>query len=350
MKIWIDARNFSLSNYDFLKEFLENISTYDKENIYNIYADIYESFEDNIKIIPWKKYNSFLSEQINFLSKLKKDKNDLILSFDDTRPIFYKWDVIQIISSLEKILYPNLKYTKFFKKYSYLFTIKSNIKNAKQIICFDEKTKRNINEKLNIHEKRIKIIKWFFTKSVLPTSQIDIKSKHNIIWDYVIYDSLVWANKNTKRFLESIKETNKLEKLNVIFIWNEISDDFETRQLVLSLWLQKNCFFVWNIPEKELWIYYKNALWVIYPPIYESFPKSLSNAVFFNTPIIASESEEVKNIFWDKISYFSPLSTNNMTEKLKIFIQEKRKANYEEIKNTYNSKHFFDEVFKVINS
>jgi hypothetical protein len=39
-----------------------------------------------------------------------------------------------------------------------------------------------------------------------------------------------------------------------------------------------------------------------------------------------------------------------MTEKLKIFIQEKRKANYEEIKNTYNSKHFFDEVFKVINS
>jgi hypothetical protein len=41
-----------LSNYDFLKEFLENISTYDKENIYNIYADIYESFEDNIKIIP----------------------------------------------------------------------------------------------------------------------------------------------------------------------------------------------------------------------------------------------------------------------------------------------------------
>lgn len=350
MKIWIDARNFSINNYEFIKEFLENVSKNDKENFYNVYGDIYEDFNDNIKINSWKKYNSFFSEQTSFLKKLKKDKNDILISFDDTRPIFYKWDVIQVISSLENILYPNLKYTKFIKKYSYLFTIKSNIKNAKQIVCFDEKTKRNLNEKLNIHEKKIKVIKWFFTKNILPTSQIDIKAKHNIIWNYIIYDSLVWVNKNIKRFLESIKEINKTEKLNVVFIWNEISDDLETRQLVLSQDLQKNCFFVWNIDKKELWIYYKNSVWVIYPPIYESFPKSLSNAVFYNTQIIASESEEIKNIFWDKISYFQPLSTNDMIEKLKTFLIQKQNTNYEEIKEIYSGKNFFEEILKAVHN
>jgi hypothetical protein len=83
----------------------------------------------------------------------------VLISFDDTRPIFYNNESIQIISSLEKILYPNLAYTKFLKKNTFLFTIKSNIKKSKTIICFDDKTKKDINEKLNIHEKKIKIVR-----------------------------------------------------------------------------------------------------------------------------------------------------------------------------------------------
>jgi hypothetical protein len=48
------------------------------------------------------------------------DKNDLVIFFDDTRPIFYKKDSVEIISSLEKILYPNIAYSRFFKKHTYL--------------------------------------------------------------------------------------------------------------------------------------------------------------------------------------------------------------------------------------
>lgn len=346
MKIWIDIRNFCKKNNLFVKELIENISKIDKKNNYNIYWDI-EFQSEKINIINNQKFQSFFWEQTFFLKKLLNDKNDIVLFFDETRPIFYKKNAIQVISSLERLLYPDLKYTKFFKKYSFLHAIKSNIKSANKIICFDEKTKKDINEKLNTPEEKINIVNWFFWKNKNPTSKVDVKTKHQIIWDYVIYDNFVWVNKNIKRFLESIKEINKEQKLSVIFIWNEIAEDIETRQLTLDLQIEKNIIFAWNIQESELWLYYENALWVVYPAIYESFPKNLSNAVFFNTPIIAADSENIKNIFWWEISYFSPLSTDDMTQKLKIFTKERKSVNYENIKNKFNAEIFFKNLLAL---
>jgi hypothetical protein len=166
----------------FIDELINTISLKDKTNYYNIYADSKIKIEnENIKIINTEGFKSYFSEQTSFLNRLNKDKNDIVIFFDDNRPIFYNKDSIQIISSLEKILYPNLNYSKFFKKNIYLYTIKSNIKKSKIVVCFDDKTKKDINEKLNIHEKKIKIISGFFSKNMEPTSKIDIKTKHNII-------------------------------------------------------------------------------------------------------------------------------------------------------------------------
>lgn len=348
MKIWLDFRNFYDKNTFFVNEIIENIKN-DKENIYNIYADIYESFDEpNIKIHLSKKYKNFFWEQISFLNKLKNDQNDIVVFFDDTRPIFYSWKSYQVISSLEKVLYPNLSHTKFLKKYSFLHTIKSNYKNAENLICFDEKTKKDINEKLNIYEWKIKVINWFFTKNKLPTSKIDVKIRHNILWEYIIYDNQIWINKNIKRLLESIKEINKEEKLNIVFLWNEVSENLETRQIIVNLWIENLCFFAWNIDEKEIWLYYKNSLWVVYPAINDSFPRSLSNAVFFNTNIIASDWDEIKSIFWNKIEYFMPLSTIDMTKKIRELVKKRINNDYSDIKELFNAKNFIIQLNKII--
>lgn len=351
MKIWIDVRNFSKNNISFVQELIEAISSFDDKNTYNIYtSNDFSPESENIKIINSKNYTWFLKEQFNFLKKLNDDKNDVTLFFDETRPIFYNKNCIMVLSNLEKVLYPNLSHTKLFKKYSFLFIFRNNIRKSKIIICFDEKLKANINEDLNIPEEKIKIIKWFFSNNKKSTSKIDVKVKHSIASDYLIYDSLTWANKNIKRLLECLKELNTEKKLSLVFIWREICDDYETRQLVLDLKLEKNCFFV-GIPRgDELENYYNNSLWVIYPSLYDTFPNDLSNAVFYETPIIASEKNEIKNIFWNNISYLNPLSINDMKEKIKEFIKKEKKVDYKKIKENYNKNEFITNLLKVINN
>jgi len=101
-----------------------------------------------------------------------------LISFEQTFPIFYKSRVIQIIPTLENILFPDLSHTKFFKKYTSLFIIKNSLKKSHKIICFNTQTKNELNEKLNISEEKIEVISPFFPSSPEISSKIDIKTKH----------------------------------------------------------------------------------------------------------------------------------------------------------------------------
>lgn len=335
MKIWIDVRTFWNIYKKFFEEFLESFQNKNENDLINIYK------ED-------KKNNNFFSEQILFLKKLLKDKNDILVSFEQTFPLFYSGRVFQIIPSLENILYPDLVNTKFLKKYSSLFVLKNSLKKSYKIICFNEQTKNELNEKLNISEDKIEIINPFFTCSPKENSKIDIKTKHCLTWDYIIYDNETGSNKNIKRFFESIVEINKETKLNIMFIWNKIANDVEIREMLIKMWLKDLVVFTWIPTENELWLYYKQSIWVIYPTIYDGFPFSLSNAINYNTPIISSNLNEVRNIFWNKINYFSPISVISIKNEILALMKEKPNPNYKEILEKYSKEKFVDNLISLI--
>jgi len=353
MKIWIDGLSFNNLNPLFFKQFINNLLKIDKENTYNIYVckflDINNNQNENFKIYKLNNYNNFIVKQTLFLNKLLQDKNDFLISFDEIKPIFYKKNTFQIISNMENILYPNIENTKFFKKYSSLYCIKSNLKSSKKIICYNQKTLREINEKLNIDEQKIIVLDSFFYSSPEIKSQIDIKLKHTISWDYLVYDAWIWNNKNIKRVIESLKEINLKNDLSIIFIWNELSRNLEIRQYIINLWLTSKIIFIWNSLENELWLYYKQSVWVIYPVLYDSFPVSLSNAINYSCNIIASDLDEIRDIFWDKITYFSNNSVSDITKKLLQFIKNTKAPNYWDILKKYNSDIYVEKIIKLYN-
>lgn len=348
MKTWIDLRDLP-EQENFIKELMQNIKIKDNSEEFYIYSCLdVPVFKENIKIVNFKKWD-FFSDQFSFLNKLKKDKNDFFITFSEFRPIFYNTNVYQIVPSLENILYPNLEETKFFKKYSLNYIIKSNFKKAKKIICYNKKTKKEINEKLNISDDKIEVINPFFTKNPPPTSKIDIIAKHSITGDFIIYDAWIWNNKNINRILDAIKEINKTQKLYLIIMWNDISKNIELRTSILNKWVKDFIIFAWTPDESELWLYYKKALWVIIASLYENFPENLSKAISFNTQIISSEIDEIKDIFWDKISYFSPISTTEMVLEIEKLIKNwKKDIFYDDIINKYSSENFIKSLLELI--
>ena len=155
MKIGIDVRNLSIEQKKFSSEFLKYFIEKNEDALVNIYS-VYE-FEAT-RMIKSKSFQGFFGEQVLFLKRLLDDKNDLVITFNDTFPIFYNKRFVQVITSLEKLLYPNIELSKTFKKHTYQTILKTNLKKAEKILCFDEKTKKDINEKLNIDEDKIEII------------------------------------------------------------------------------------------------------------------------------------------------------------------------------------------------
>lgn len=350
MKIWIDFRSFSFENKDFICEIIREFEKIDLIKNINIYCNFdIELTTTKTHIIKTRINKSIIIEQFLFHKRLLTDKNTFFITFNNTKPIFYNKNVIQISSWLENILYPEFENTKFIKKQLLNFIIKSNYKNAKKVIAYNKKSKIDINEKLNISDWKISIINCFFPKPPENTSQIDIKTKHSILWDYVIFDSWLWWNKNIKRLLESIKEINQKKDLSLVFIWNDISNNIEIRETVLSMWLKEKIIFAWIPQESEIGLYYKWSIWVIIPSIYENFPLNLNRAIYFSTKIACSEIDELVEIFWDKAYYFSPISTTDMVRELNRLIDNKDKnINYDKIIENYNSKNFIKNLFAEI--
>lgn len=345
MKLAIDLRQASLTNDLFCTNFINDISKKIQHHDLVIYSNSYFENINNYNCI-WYKW--FFWNQVLFLKKLYQDNNDLVITFNDNFPILYKKKFIQVITSLENLLYPNHENSTTFKKHGYTNILKNNLKRAEKILCFDDKTKKDINEKLNIDEDKIDIIPAFFSKIEEKKAEIelkiDIKQKHSLNNPYFIYDSGTWTNKNLKRLFEAIAKVNA----SLIIIWNHISNDIEIRELIIRLWVKDKIIFAWIPDEKELAMYYKNSSWVIFPLLYSSFPFSLNNAINFWNNILASNIEEIRNIFWDNITYFSPTSTYDIIECLeKNLNMPNNNNNYSDILKKYNNSDFTNNLIKL---
>jgi hypothetical protein len=56
------------------------------------------------------------------------------------------------------------------------------LKNAKKVLCFENHTKHELNEKLNIPEEKIEILYPFFMLNKIPSAKVltNIKTKFSI--------------------------------------------------------------------------------------------------------------------------------------------------------------------------
>lgn len=353
MKIWIDLRFLQKDNFYSLFVF-EVVKQLIKTNKHNIILYTNTKFDEELgdcKIeivteIIWSIWENF-----SLINKFKKEKFDLMIFFNEYKPLSYKEDYILLIPSLQRLFFG--PYKNSITKYYYLRLLSSNLKNAKKIICFDKQTLSDLNERFNIEEEKIEMLKWFFLinnndESNNNSSFIDIKNKYSIKWDYIIYDSLESSIKNLDKVLLAIKKM-KDEKtmLNLIILWNDAWKNLEFRKMVLDYEISDLVFFVWEIEENEKINYYKQCVWLIYPNIYDTFPFELNKALIYKTPIIVSDLESIREATLNELDYFNALSNMDTLEALKSFLKKKKNPNYTKILNS-NSREKYVEKFNEI--
>lgn len=340
MNIWLDLR--FLKKWDIYSNFVfKIIQLLIKENTeinYNIYVDFPFSHinlwkNTKNKIINEKPWS--FKEQTNFLKVLNNNKNDLVIFFNYKKPFWYKKKYILVISDLAEFHYPPIK--SFIQKYFDNFLLNNSTRNANKIICFNQNTKIELNDKLNISEDKIKILTPFYNKKNVIKSDplnMDLNAKYNIKSDYFIYNAWHWNHKNLERLIEifsNIKKEKSIETLCLIILDDYTVKDVNIRKKIIDSDTSDVIYFIWNINDKEKEIFYKYSKWTIYPVLYESFPFLLEEPLNYNTKILASNLDNIKDIFWDTINYFSPSNNFDMYDKIISLSKAKKRPNYKKI-------------------
>jgi glycosyltransferase involved in cell wall biosynthesis len=226
------------------------------------------------------------------------------------------------------------------------YTYQKKLKNAFKIICFDEATKDDLNERFNILEEKIEVIPPFFVFDDLVKTDdpmpLDVKARHNLSMDYMIYNAGYGVDKNLERLLEVFVRMREIDKNYALFVLGgeEVRTDLDIRKIVLDNNLNDRVFFHSTLRKEEEMYFFQQSRGVIYPVIYESFPFTLNKAIFYGCPIIASHISSVKNIFHEHVDYFNPVSKVDMTKSIVEFARKNSVPNYQGVSDQYSKTHF----------
>jgi glycosyltransferase involved in cell wall biosynthesis len=352
MKIGLDLRFLKNWDYysDFVLELVKNLIRLDKENKYILFLNINYShlnFWENSKNITVNTWNLY-EEQIKFKKVLDKRKLDNVIFFTYNKPLKYKCNYILFIPDLEEFHFSPKK--NIFKKHFDNYLLSENSKNANKIICFNEKIKIEINDKLNIFEDNIHIITPCFNIEQIEETNfnLDIKTKYNILNNYLIYYFWPKESSNLDRIIDIFEEIKKQEiNLSLVILDNQTSQSIELRKKVIDKQLNKQIYFIGNVTKTEEYLFFKNTIWVLYPVLYSIFPFSLSKAINYKSNIISSDLENIKFIFKDKISYFNPTDINDMFNKI-TDLKKSKNINYDFLTENYNLEKTTSELINII--
>lgn len=357
MKIWIDLRFIKDELYSrFIVQLVKSMIETEIENEYIIYSN--KNIEwINSSNLSIKKVNikiwSF-KEQTNFLKILKKDNNNLMLFFNHFKPVFYKKEYITFVWSLKDIYYMN--FNSHIKKYKYLYLMEKNYQNSYKVVCLDQNTKNELIEKFNIKEEKINILEAFFPNNWLINNKteelpVSVKAKYNINNEYFIYSWWDSIEKNYEKLVNVFSRLkNNWENIDLVFLWENISKNINLRNLILDNKLEKNVFFLWSIPLVDKELLYNKSIWTIFPSFYEPFPFRLTEPLHFGWNILSSDLKNTKEVFWDKIEYFSPISVNSIYEVVSNFIKTNKEkyTDYNEVKQKYTIENSTKQLIEII--
>ncbi len=341
MKIGLDLRFLKKWDYysDFVLQLVQNLIKTEINNDYYLFINInFSSFDfwknsQKVVVNTWNIYE----EQIKFKKILDKYKLGKTIFFTYNKPLKYKCNYIIFIPDLEEFHFSPKK--NIFKKYFDNYLLTQNSKNASKIICFNEKIKEEINDKLNIFEDNIEIITPFFTKkqTIEANFNLDIRLKYSITQNYLIY--YFWNNesKNFDRIIE-IFERYKQNNINLSLavLDNHTTWDINLRKKVIAKNLTDKIFFIWKVSQTEESLFFKESSWVLYPVLYSIFPFELSTAMSYNNKIISSNLKNIKNIFNNQINYFNQTSIEDMYKSILNASKKSKFINYDNIFNKYS--------------
>ncbi len=149
--------------------------------------------------------------------------------------------------------------------------------------------------------------------------------------------------------VEAIKELNfeGINNIEILFIGD--GDDKEIKDYVVKNNLTKNIIFLGRLNQKEVYEYYSQSNAMVCPSILESWSNIQIEALYFNIPVIASNTEGTKdqsNIYnFNNLYVFEIGDVQKLKEQIKN-LMKKKNFDFESDKKLLNQKLTIDSIGK----
>lgn len=339
--IGIDARMYGYAQTgigNYIRHLLEYIFKQDTRNNYIVFLmpAEYDSF-----VLPNKRIRKVRvsakwyswKEQLLFPFQLYKENLDLMHFTHFNSPILYFKKSIITIHDITPFFFPGHKMKSLIRKIGFRVVFLSSVKKATKIIAVSKNTKNDIIEYFKIKKNKIEVIyegvdEQF--KIISDSNKIEkFKKKYNIIKPFIFYTG-VWRNhKNLVGLIKAFGILKKKYQLDYQLILGGKEDPYypEVRKTWEKLQLGKDIKRPGFIDQKDIPLFYNNAKVFIIPSFYEGFGLIGLEAMACGTPVISSNTTSLPEVFNKAAIYFNPNNSEEMAEKIKLVLNDKKLYN-----------------------
>jgi len=278
--------------------------------------EINSDYKFKFKTVSFGKFNGHLWEQISLPRYLKKNGSPLLISFSGCGPLFYDNQIITI-HDVSHERYPEW-FSKNYCRY-YGFMMPRIGRKAHAILTVSEFSKREIVDTLHLDPAKIYVIHSNVPFHAKPSAEEVLNYKHDPDADkYILTVSSMDPRKNFIRLVEAFNNLDdKSVKLYIIGMKFKAFNTPDLQKLI-----GENVYLPGYITDEELQVMYKNALFSVYPTLYEGFGLPPLESMTYGCPAIASDIPALKEVSGNAVLYTNPYDIDDMTAKMNLLVAD----------------------------
>lgn len=345
--IGIDARFYGplgkgLGRY--IQEIVDNVIKIDAVNNYVVFLspDNFDEFtvpDGRIKkiIAPARWYT--LAEQITMPFLIWREKIDLMHFPHFNVPILTPVKFVVTIHDLILTKFPTVRATTLspwiykIKNLAYKIVISLAVRRAKKVIAVSEFTKNDIVQKFKIKPEKVIVTYEGVANLARGNDSLFVKKmddrktllSYNIEDNFILHVGNVYPHKNLETLLDVFFEFHKkYPDLRLVLVGRE---DYFFKRLKeaaakINLWSEEVAnspvIFTGYVPDVELDVLYRQAIFYVFPSLYEGFCLPALEAMAKGCPVTSSNKSCMPEILGEASLYFNP------EEKADIFMKMDR--------------------------
>lgn len=281
-----------------------------------------------------------VAEQVGFLAIILQQNLDLMHFTYFSYPMLYTKPFISTIHDLTPVLFKTGKAStrsgfEYYPKYFAMTkVIESSVTKSKAIITPTEFVKSQIVEKYGTSADKVYVTPEGLNLKLCtaPENKVLAKQFHQ---PFFLYIGNFYPHKNIEKLVEAFHGMKTNARLVLVGPQDHFSGNIA--RLISSLREDDRIVLYHNASLADLVFFYKNALALVHPSLSEGYGLTPFEALFFGTPVIASNIDVFKETLGNHFIPFDPTSVLSIRTAMEGFLTNKTKTDASKLlkKNTF---------------
>lgn len=261
---------------------------------------------------------------------LKRNRPNVFFTPSHYAPRFSPVPTVISIMDVSYLLFPEL-----FRKsdlYQLQRWTKYSVEKSKKVITISNSSKNDIIKAYNLSPGRVSVvypgIKRFDDLTPHIYSMSELQTQYGLSDKYLLFVGTLQPRKNISRLIEAfarlLKETNAKDVNQLVIVGKKGWLYEEILAAPKKFGIEQEVKFLDFVPDKDLPLLYKNALCFVCPSLYEGFGLPILEAMRYGCPVITSNVSSLPEAGGDACLYVDPTDVNDITEKIKKVLKDKK--------------------------